>query len=49
MRIKHLPGGPWDEQYVYRLLTGNRHGGKQQPYDIVIVDGVQYTLKDWDE
>ena len=45
-RIKELPGAPWDENYIYHLLTGNRLGGKYEPFDVVYANGYRYTLHD---
>jgi hypothetical protein len=39
MNEKRLPGAPWDERYIVRLLT--RDG-----YDRVMANGYEYTRED---
>lgn len=44
VRIKKLPGAPWNTNYIFGLLEGEFFGIKREPYDIVIANGFEYTL-----
>lgn len=38
MNVKTLPGAPWDEYHILRLL-------ERDGFDLVIANGFEYTLK----